>query len=176
MLITKKTIEVKITNKFPDMPWEIIWENISAKFVSSQARSVLFEVFNDVYPNRIKMFNHNFANVSNCLCEICDKHDSNIHRIKECKNSKIVYDWVSDIIKTKFKIRMKSAEEIIYKSINVKDSKARSALWLVSEMIMYNMKYHKNSCLYSFKKLIRDARWNNKKLFDKQFGKFLNFC
>lgn len=175
-LISEKTIKVKIVEKYPDMQWEVIWENTAVNYLSSQARSVLFEIFNDAYPNRIKMYNHNFANVSNFLCEVCLNPDSNVHRIKSCIKSKVVWEWVTDVIKNKFKLKIKTVDEILYKRVNIKDCKAKSALWLVAEAVAYNMKNYKQSNLFCFKKHIREARWNNKKLFEKHFDKFLNIC
>lgn len=138
-LLAKKTIEVKIVQKHPNLPWEVIWENITKNCISSQASSCLYEIFNDVYPNKVKMFNHNFANIDNCLCDVCGEPDTNIHRIKHCKKSKDVWDWVSDVIKNKIRLKLQSVDEIIHRRVNNKDNRGKSALWLVSEMIVYNI-------------------------------------
>lgn len=175
-LLAKKNVEVKIMQKHPNLPWENIWENLSKPYISSQARSILFEVFNDAFPNKVKMFNHNFAQITSPVCDICNKPDTNIHRIRQCKYSKPVWDWVITIVKTRLDQKLISIEELLYKAINDKNIKAKSALWVVAEAIAYNMVNFKSSNLFCFKKLIRECRWSNKILFKKHFNDFLNIC
>lgn len=175
-LLSKKTIEVKIVQKFPNLPWEVIWENTAKNYVSTQARSVLYEVFNDSYPNKVKMFNHNFANVDNYQCDVCGKPDTNNHRIKECTFSSIIWNWITEIVTNKLKQTIDSPEDMLYKVISNRNVKAKSALWLVAEAVLYNMTNYKHADLFCFKKQIREKRWNNRKLFEKHFDKFLNIC
>lgn len=175
-LLAKKKFEVKVVQKHPSLPWEIIWDNIAKSYVSSFAQSILFEVFNDAYPNKVKMYKHNFSQVDNNLCEICKKPDTNIHRIKQCEHSKPVWDWVTTILKSKLNQKIKTPEDIFYKAISDKNVKAKSALWLVSEVIAYNMINLKTSNLFCFKKHIRESRWNNRILFKKHFDNCLNIC
>lgn len=174
-MIAKLNIEVKVEKKYPEIRWEIIWENINKNFLSLSARSTLYEIFNDIIPNKIKLYN-NIANTDNYLCNHCGQPDNNVHRIMNCSKTAEIWKWVSDIIKLKMKIQVESPHLLLYSSIAKYNCKLKAAVWLVCEAIAYNVKSHKNPSLYMFKKEIRDYRWNNRTLFSRIFKNYLNIC
>lgn len=173
--IDRMCIKVKMEEKYPQICWNDIWENINKNFLTLSTRSTLYEMFNDIIPNNIKMFN-NIANVDDFQCDICGKPDDNIHRVTNCLKTSEIWLWVLKILKDRFEIRIESPLLLLYKGISKQNSKFKAALWLICEAIAYNVKNHKNPSLFMFQKRIRDTRWNNNKLFKKHFGNYLNIC
>lgn len=174
-MIDKLNIEVKVEKKYPQIQWEQVWENINQNFLTLSSRSTLYEIFNDIIPNKIKLFN-NISNTENYLCDVCGKPDNNIHRIINCTKTKIIWKWVTEIVKKRFRIQVESPHLILYYGIAKNNCKMKAALWLVCEAIAYNVKNHKNPSLFIFQKEIRDYRWNNYSLYKKHFKKYLNIC
>lgn len=173
--INEMEIKPLIQEKYPHLWWDCIWENINQSFLSSNARSILYLIFNDVIPNKVKMYNYT-DKVDNNLCEICKKPDTNIHRIKECNHSGLVWKWIETIIAKSIKIKLRAPEEILYNGISRKAHKKKAALFIVAEAMAYNVINYKNPSLYSFQKIIRDYRWNNRRAFNINFKTYLNIC
>ena len=174
-LIDEINIKVKVEEKYPQILWSEIWENINQNFLTLSTRSALYEIFNDIVPNNIKMFN-NIANVDNFNCDVCGKPDNNLHRIINCTKTSKIWLWVSGIIRNRFKIEIKSPHLLLYKRVGKQNRKFKAAIWLVCEAIAYNVNHHRNPSLFQFQKIIRDTRWNSKKLFSNHFGNNLNIC
>ena len=81
-LRTDKIVNIRTKEKYPQVDWDMIWENMSKNFITSSAKSTMFEIFNDIVPNQVKMYNHHINNLSNYHCETCKEIDNNLHRIK----------------------------------------------------------------------------------------------
>lgn len=171
--LNASVIKPSIEEKYPNFWWECIWENISKNFLSTYARSMLYLIFNDVIPNKVKMYNYT-DRVDNDRCNICNKPDTNFHRIKECIKSNVVWNWVKDIIKNRLKINLNNPEEILYYGISKENYRRKAALWLVAEAISYNVIHYKNPSLFCFQKRIRELRWNYRHAFAYNFKNFLN--
>lgn len=173
--INEMKIQPNVQEKFPHFWWDCIWQNINHSFLSLSTRSILYLIFNDVIPNKAKMYIYT-DKVDHNLCEICHKPDTNIHRIKECHQSGIIWNWIRDIIEKRLKLKLRSPEEILYNGITKKNYLKKAALYLVAEAMAYNIIHYKKPSLFSFKKLIREARWNNKNVFRAVFKSCLNIC
>lgn len=174
-LIEEQNTKPKVEAKYPNFEWECIWENINQNFLSTNARSTLYLTFNDVISNKVKLFNYTNL-VSNRNCDLCNNPDTNVHRIKNCLQSGVIWNWVEGIIKNRFKLKLNSPEEILYHGITKMNYQKKAALWLVSEAISYNIYHFKNPSLYCFQKNVREIRWNNKTAVNIHFQNHLNIC
>lgn len=174
-LLQKRNTIPKVERENPEFSWEIIWENISKNFLSSYAKEALYMVYNNLVPNRSKMFRLKVRGVVDNLCEICNNVDSTEHRIKNCKNTRPVWEWVEEIISKRLKLVVEDPEEIMQMSI-VTSMKRKACLWLVAEVICFNLKNTKNATVKDFQHHIRKIRWNFREVFKKHFGNLLNIC
>lgn len=165
----------KVEEKYPNIEWDSIWENINQSFLSINTRSTLYLTFNDVIPNKVKLFNYTNL-VNNKNCDICNNPDTNVHRIKSCLHSGVIWKWVGDIVKKRFKLNLNSSEEILYYGISKGNYLKKAALWLVAEAISYNVYHFKNPSLYCFKKIVRELRWDRRAIFERHFQNNLNIC
>lgn len=129
--LNKLQIKCKIEQKYPQVAWDNIWENISQNYLSIASRSILYELFNDIIPNNVKLYKH-IANTENFNCVICGKPDNNEHRIRYCTYSVEIWNWVSEIIKNRFKINIEHPHRLLYLGIGKKNHLRKAALWLVS--------------------------------------------
>ena len=86
---------------------------------------------------------------------------------------------MKNIIRNRLKIMITSPDEILTVNIGVGDCKSKAALWLVTEVMKFNLEnYGKNGMdgLSHLKNVIRESRWNNKVCFMRNFKHFLNIC
>lgn len=180
-LINEKAITPRIQNELPNVDWENIWQNLNQKFITTSAKSTLFLILNDLIPTKSKMLRHNVSGIQNSLCEYCNSRDTMQHRIEVCGDSKETWNWVRNIIRDRMKIVIQSPDEILSLNIGEKDHKSKAALWIVVEVMKFNInnfgkKKNGTDCVNEFKNVIRESRWNNKYCFAKHFKQFLNIC
>lgn len=77
----------KIEEKLTDLDWENLWNNLSHNFLTSDSRSTLFLLYNDLLLNKDKLYEYKIGRVADNICEICGKKDNNFHRLRECDAS-----------------------------------------------------------------------------------------
>lgn len=174
-LQNEKPFVPKIMEENPDLDWHLIWENVNKNFLSSYSRETLFLALNDVICTKSKQYRNNVVGVSSDTCDFCNYIDTVEHRIKHCTSTAPVWAWLTSIC-NKIGVYVEDPEEILVVNIGDKDYQRKAILFLVSEVIRYNVKKHDNACLDDFKNVLRDYRWNNRILVAKHFSKYVNVC
>lgn len=173
--IDKRNFVPKVEEKFPQIEWENVWENINSCYISLEDKSRLYYFVNDLIPNKEKLFNYGIGRLQNPNCETCLRVDNNTHRIMECSTgAQQVWEWTKEVLRNHLKIKFKNAENILSWKINPKNSRQKMALFIVCRAISFNL--YKEGGLYSFKKQLREMRWNHRVAFKQHFGKFCNVC
>lgn len=126
------------------------------------------------------MFRHKVTGVQNPTCEVCMQCDTMQHRIEACAGSNETWRWVNNIIRNRLNIVVGGPDEIMTINIGSTDSKSKAALWLVVEVMKFNLenysKHGSTNHIDKFKNVIRESRWNNRRSFTKHFRNFLNVC
>lgn len=141
-LQSEKIFVPKVVQENPDLDWKLIWENISSNFLTSNSREALFLVMNDVICTKSKQFRNNVRGVENNICDFCNSIDTTEHRIKYCTGSVIIWIWLKNVLNVKLKIMIDDPEEILATDIDSKDSRLKAALFLIGEVISFNLKHY----------------------------------
>lgn len=50
-LISQQKITPKIEQEFPDLPWNVFWQNLNKNFICSDTKHSLYVLFNDIQQN-----------------------------------------------------------------------------------------------------------------------------
>lgn len=175
-LINDLNIVPKIETELPNINWQTVWQNMQHGFLSTDGKHAMFVTFNDIVPYKDKLLRHGIRGTISNICESCGKVDSSKHRIKECIRSKKIWAWVTKTMQNKMKLKITDPEEIICTKINKKALNQKAGLYLCTEAMAYNLMYFDSGSLYHFESKIREKRWNNKDLFKRHFGVFMNIC
>ena len=93
--------------------------------------------------------------------------------LKKCSDSKDIWAWVENLIKTKFQLNYRIPEQVFVDETVDKSNIKKVTLFIVSEAISYNIKHYKNGSLFDFLRKLRNIRWNNRIFLEKQFGSAL---
>lgn len=171
-LLSKQSCEPKIQSKAPSPDWLSTWENFSENYMDSDAKSIIYEILNDIYPNKEKLCSYNVRGLNNAECEICHELDTNLHRITNCTNSKEIWEWVVEKVNVNMKANLPDPMEILSAYIGTKNRIFQAVYWIVSEAIVYNMRHYKNPSLFVFKSILRNKRWDQRQFFVRRFGKY----
>lgn len=173
----QKSIKPRMQTEMQNLQWDLIFENLDKEFISSDTKTYLFSLLNELIPTRSKMFRHGIAGIDSPNCILCGNLETITHRIKSCDKSTVIWNWIKNLVIVRIRINTRDPEELIALQFNSKSYKKNAGLWLVCEAIRFNlMNYGLDGmgCLEKFKKEIRDARWNNKAVFAKYFKNVLN--
>lgn len=173
-ILSRMKITVKKRIELPNKNWQNLFENTNKNFLTSDSKSVLFMILRDIIPCNAKMFRHGVRGVESPNCDCCGVPDSVEHRIKNCCSSKKVWSWLNEILKTRFKLTLCDADELLSCNISETNSKEKAALWLTIESMCYCLQNSKSGSIEELKSHIRESRWNKRELFKKHFKHFLN--
>lgn len=173
--LEKDGYKPKIEILFPELDWEIIWNNISKPYLHSEDRSKVYELINDLIPNKKKLVEYGIRRMCE-MCEECNEIDTNEHRLKFCTVTSEIRLWVEAIIRQRIKIEFNDLEIFLISNLENKCVRQRSALWLVCHYFTYVLKCYPKCSLFVFKKSIREIRWSNREGFKNNFESFLNIC
>lgn len=130
---------------------------------------------NDLIPNRKKLKAYNIGHINETFCDKCGLSDTNEHRIKQCPKAKMIWNWCSNVVRQNMNIYFNDIEDILQFKIPKSSKQLKAALWLTAKAIEFNLRVHEPN-LFTFKKEIRELRWNNRNVFNAEFGRFLNIC
>lgn len=173
--LEKDNYQPKVESIFPEIDWENIWNNISSSFLHSEDRSKMFELVNDLVPNKKKLVDYGIRRMSD-VCDECQEVDTNEHRLKTCPKSDDIRTWVEIVIRQRLKLDFIDLEIFLISRLEQKCFRQKSALWLVCHYYAYVLKCFPKCSLFVFKKSIRELRWNNREGFKRNFGSCLNVC
>ena len=106
----------KIVFKFENLPFELIWKRLENPIINSEAKNILFKVFNNIIPNRDRLFKmqkvqHPFCLEDNCHVKkkivgpllpgkvreylvIGGEVDNTTHLFTECVRTIQVWSWI----------------------------------------------------------------------------------
>uniref|UniRef100_A0A1W7R675 Putative tx1-3 aae n=1 Tax=Aedes albopictus TaxID=7160 RepID=A0A1W7R675_AEDAL len=172
-LILKQNIKIKQQEKNQNFQWETFYENFNQNFICSESKSTLFCVFRDIIPCNSKLYKHRVRGIDSPTCDSCGRIDTVDHRIKICSGSGKVWVWLNNVLKSKFKINVADAMDLLQFGIKPNNCKYKAALWLVTETINYCTKNYSNGSVEDLIRKISVKRWNNKQLFCLQFKKYM---
>lgn len=177
--INQLNITPRMQTEVPNLEWDTIFENLDKKFITSNAKTCLFSVLNELVPTRSKMYRHRIAGIDSPNCILCGNQDTITHRIRSCGTSSVIWNWMKSLILIRFRVNISDPDELIALQWNPKNCQKNAGLWLVLEAIRFNLMNYGLSgmgCLEKFKKEIRDIRWNNRIGFVKYFKNVLDIC
>lgn len=171
--ISQQNIIPRITLKFPNKPWEILWQNLNQKFLSSDVKHFIFLVINDIIPSKEKLCDKRIQGNSDKTCNSCGRIDTIEHRFKTCGSSETIWKWITRNIKEKLKISINDPTDMLGRVIGNNQYQSKVALWLATLGIAYNLKNSKSS-LEKFIDTVREKRWENRKLYENSFKRWIN--
>ncbi|KAL1402574.1 hypothetical protein pipiens_001843 [Culex pipiens pipiens] len=165
----------KVEERFPALNWNQLWENLGQSFLSSECRSQMFLLYNDLVISKEKLVKYNIGRLQDDLCEWCGVPESNEHKIKHCVKTEEIWQWLRRTLTDRLGI-CGDPEDVLTRQINGRNQKEKAGLWLTMFVMSYIVKKYPKTSLYCVQKGIRDSRWNNRTYFNHCFGSELNVC
>jgi hypothetical protein len=82
---------VRITNKYPNVKWGRVWENLHSRALSDSLTSTWYVAVHEIFPTNDRLAVIQLAPSS--ACSYCGKDDSIQHRITDCGEGTVIWNW-----------------------------------------------------------------------------------
>jgi hypothetical protein len=93
---TRPPSDVQIVKKFPSTAWAKVWENINDGGFSDTTKSIWDAVVHDILPNNSWLATIQMSSTN--ACSVCGQPDTIQHRITECGECPIIWNWTKQKI------------------------------------------------------------------------------
>jgi hypothetical protein len=126
--------------KFPVIIWDNIWRNLLKSFLPTDWRVTWYLVMNDAIANAFKMQQHRMAQ-NGTICCMCNNVDDNVHRIKRCRGSGVIWSWLTRTLKPVLRLDFDDPEELFSRRLTLVEE---AGLWYVAAAVHYNINNYEN--------------------------------
>ena len=83
---------------------------------------------------------------------------------------------MKNLLNVRFEVAIDDPEEILTVEIDNRNIRLKAVLFIVSELINFNLKNFGSVTVDRFKQTFRNLRWNNMSRIKKHFSIFVLFC
>jgi hypothetical protein len=91
-----------VTPKHPSIPWERVWSNLHHASISERLKSTWYTVIHEIVPTNERMAAINLADRDRFT--LCAKLVSLPHRITECGERPIIWNWTRAGVAAEFRM------------------------------------------------------------------------
>jgi hypothetical protein len=90
-LAGSETKDMLIPGSHPAIPWAQVWTNLHKAWVTVQLKSTWYKVIHEIVPTNDRLAAFRLADTD--LCTDCGKTDSISHRLMECGEGPVIWNW-----------------------------------------------------------------------------------
>jgi hypothetical protein len=140
--------------------WGSVWKNLHTAPVSAGIRSVWFRVIHDIIPTRGRLHKIRFTPTDQC--QHCGEHDSLQHRLTECGDWIVTWEWTKKRLALMLRSDPKwiSTEWLLRPQFKLwPPQRHRAILWTLANPVLYRMQQQRNLTLHDFLVFPRRAKW-----------------
>jgi hypothetical protein len=85
---------MRVQRLWPAADWVRVWHNLHEAPVSEDIKVIWYRAIHDIYPTHERL--HRINMTTSPLCRHCKMADDLQHRITECGEGHLVWDWTKD--------------------------------------------------------------------------------
>ena len=83
--------ELRVTQKHPIIPWTRVWTTLHTAWLPERLKSLWYKVIHDIVPTKERLAAIHLSDTE--LCNQCGKTDTLQHRITDCGERAIIWNW-----------------------------------------------------------------------------------
>jgi hypothetical protein len=151
---------LRIVSKYPHTSWKIVWRNLQTAGLSDTVRSTWYKVIHDIVPTCERLAAIKI--VPTVKCVICNETDTILHRIVQCTEGAIIWNWTRTRIAAILRVHQSVIpEEWTIRPVHkVWPAKRQTAIsWILAHLICYRMQTQRRQSLLDYRDYMRKARW-----------------
>jgi hypothetical protein len=156
----ERSDEIRVFRKYPEVRWEKIWTNLHTAWISDNQRSTWYMVIHDFVPTNDRLAAIKLTETNRC--RTCDDTDFVQHRLTQCGDSKLIWNWTRARIAA---IMRTNSIDITEKCTTKPDLRIWSPqshnaiVWMIAHLITYHTQGQRRKLLMDYMDYMRRARW-----------------
>ena len=168
--------EMRITRKYPNINWQIVWKNIHMPFLPHKVRAAWFTMVHDIIPTNERLHTINLH--PDERCKICQERDTLIHRLTGCKETKKIWNWTQNRIAWYLRTNPKEVQEkwVTFPDYTLWPRQRHNATtWILGHMMWYVTANMTTPTLMDYMDYMKRTRWkvHNQRHHKQHCGNYL---
>ena len=151
---------ISIVRLWPTTDWGSIWKNLQTVPVSERIKSTWFRAIHDILPTRERLQKIRLSPTDQC--QHCGEHDSIQHRLTECGDGIVPWEWTKKCLALMLRSDPKwiPTEWLLRPQFKLwPPQRHRTVLWTLANLVLYRMQQQRNLTLHDFLDFLRRAKW-----------------
>jgi len=152
--------ELRIIRKFSAVDWECVWKNLHASGVPDTTKSRWCAAIHDVIPTNDRLAAIRLADSE--ACSKCEHPDSLLHRIIECGQGPVTWNWT----RHKMGIILRMYHKFIPQEwilrpafLHWPPQNHAAILWILVYLVHYRLQAHRRLTLRDYMDFLQRSRW-----------------
>ena len=152
--------DMRIPGRHPAIPWAQVWTNLHKAWITDQLKSTWYKVIHEIVPTNDRLAAIRLADTD--LCTDCGKTDSTSHRLMECGEGPVIWNWTRAWIVA----LLRTNPHVIPADWTLRPafhfwppSKQAAIVWLLAHMVAYQIQNQRHLSLLYHTDFLRRARW-----------------
>jgi hypothetical protein len=151
---------MRITKIWPQVDWKHVWNNLHSTPVGNTDKIQWYRVMHDIISTNVRLHRIRLVNTEGCT--ICGQRDSLEHRLIECGEATIMWNWTRSKIAS---IMRTSAVNIATEWLTRPQIKLwpqqrnRAMLWILVKYVSYRLDTQRSQLLQELMDFMRRAKW-----------------
>jgi hypothetical protein len=154
------TPEMRITKIWPQVDWKHVWTNLHSTPVDDTDKIQWYRVMHDIIPTNVRLHRIRLASTEGCAAY--GQRDSLEHRLIECGEATIMWNWTRSKIAN---IMRTSATNIPTEWLTRPhfrpwpQQRNRAVLWMLAKYVRYRLDTQRGQMLQDLMDFMRRAKW-----------------
>jgi hypothetical protein len=152
MLTTSNDLsEIRIVRKYPTLSWQRVWANLLTAGLSDTIKSTWYAAIHDILPTNERLTAINLATMTTCWR--CGTTDTLQHRITECEEGAVIWNWTRARIAAILRVDKKYvSEEWALRPIFQFWPPQRHAaiVWIIARLVVYRLQNQRRLSLIDY--------------------------
>ena len=141
----KEPPDMCITRLWPDMDWVTVWKNLQMAPVPRTTKAIWYWVVHDILPTNESL--HNIRLAPTDQCRHCDRKDTIQHRLTECGDGEIVWEWTAAMMRTD--LRRIPPEWLLRSQFRLWPPQCHRAVsWVLAQLVLYTVQQRRALTLH----------------------------
>ena len=151
---------MRIVRKYPTLPWQRVWANLHLAGLSDKTKLKRYAAIQDILPTNERLATINLATTT--TCSRCGTTDTLQHRITECEEGAVIWNWTRARIAAILRVEKKyvSEEWTLRPTFHFWPPQRHAAIvWMIAHLVVYRLQNQRRLSLTDYMDFLHRARW-----------------
>jgi len=151
---------MRISRLWATTDWTSVWSNLHGTPVPEDIKMDWYRAIHDIIPAQDRLNRINMAATN--LCRHCNATDNLSHRLIECGEGQVMWDWTRERLATVLRTKMRLIPDgwLVRPTLSIWPPKGRRAvLWILANFVAYRLHQRHTLTCHDYYNFLRRAKW-----------------